>query len=139
MKNCRLLLMTGAVLAVLAMPALAVHLKLDVWGDYNTVQPGWYDTFEVAHDPVPDQSVTTAAGITVTLDGLWGGRNRGPGCAPDVPPDYTEHGLLRDHATNWLPLISEENPPERTVTISGLTPNTVYDTSVWAYENWYPP
>ncbi len=115
-------------------PAPEPVLAVDVWGESNTVQPGFDDTVYCAIDgSTIDPSVTTAAGIAVTLDGPWGGRNRGGAAAPDAPPDFTEHGLLVDMGIPW-----DVNPAtgnERTVTISGLSENMLYDVSVWGYDS----
>ena len=128
MENCRLLLLTGAVLAVLAMPALAADLAVDVYSEWNLVQPGFDDLLYCGYSGTMDPTVTNAAGITVTLDGMWGGRNRAATMDPDNPPDYTERNLLAEHGGPWT------NDDIQTVTISGLEPGMIYNTSLWAWE-----
>ena len=124
---------SGVVVLQYSDPLPQPQLAVDVWGEWNTAQPGFTDTIYCGFNGTLDPTVTTAAGITVTLNGTWGGRNRGDVAAPDVPPDFTEHGLLVDWGSSWDP--SDGSALERTVTISGLEPDTTYDTSLWGYEH----
>ena len=118
-------------------PTPELLLSVDVWGEWNTSQPGFTDTIYCDFNGTMDPSVTTAAGITVTLDGLWGGRNRGETATPDVPPDFTEHGLLVDWGGNWSANTAESGNT-RTVTISGLEADKTYNMSLWGHE-WNNP
>ena len=140
MRNCRLLLLTGAILAVLAMPALAANLSVDVWGEWRGIDgtpanypAGFDDALYCGYSGTLDPTVTNTEGITMTLNGSWGGRNRGVGKPANVPPDFTEAALLQSWGSSWDP--SDGSALERTVTISGLVPNMVYDTSLWGYEH----
>ena len=131
MRNCKLFLLTAAVLAVLAMPALALppDLKVDFWSggnepylDFDEMSVSWYGE--------DDPSKTFASGITVTLDGRWGGRSRWgeSGALVDNPPDFTTANLLNEFAAPWAV------EPIYTVTVSGLEPNLAYNSAIYSWE-----
>ena len=134
-----LLLVAGAFLIVLVAPASAAMapvegavLNVDVWGGWvgdadQNPHPDFIHSFNVVYSGSFDRSYTFD-GVTMTLDGKWGGRNR-PGCCAAI----TDHLMLRTWGGPWESDTSA-GTSDRTMTITGLTPGVTYDTSLWSWE-----
>ena len=142
MRTCALLLATAAFLAVSVAPASAIMapvsgavLNADVWGGWqgldgtpSGLHPDFTQAFNVAYSGSFDRTETYSTGVTMNLDGKWGGRNR-PGCCAAI----SDHKMLRSWSGPWQS-DADAGTTERTVTITGLSPNTAFFTSTWHWE-----
>ena len=143
-KTCTLLLATAAFLAVSVAPASAIMapvagavLNVDVWSEWigdepdEIPHPDFTQFFNVVRNGSMDRTHTFGA-VTMTLDGTWGGRNRGP---YRILNDgvFTDHDML----ISWGKPFDDDadvGTSDRTVTITGLTAGLTYLTSLWAWE-----
>jgi hypothetical protein len=144
MKTCTLLLATSAFLLVpvaqasAAMaPVYGAVLNVDVWSEWigdepdEIPHPDFTQFFNVVRNSSMDRTHTFGA-VTMTLDGTWGGRNRGP---YRILNDgvFTDHDML----ISWGKPFDDDadvGTSDRTVTITGLTAGLTYLTSLWAWE-----
>ena len=128
MKSLALISVSILLAQLFALPCRAADLLVDInlkeMASPEKTEPG-FTALQVAFGGELNPSVTVG-GVSLTLDGEWGGRDR---VMPTNFGDFTENLLLRDCA---FPNTTTQNPA--TVTIAGLTATTQYDMSVWSYE-----